>query len=238
MARLYPIITLLLLALVNWLLCGFAHGLTALLFNGAVARQPYDPAPRQWLSEWLMDVGRKDEAIAEARTATRLDPLSAGANLNLGWQLFLARQYPDAIEQLKATITSNPNFSAAQRALGMTYVEAGQLDEAMTAFKATTTPGKPVDLAGLAYANARAHHTAEATQLLARLRAMPVREYVSPFDLALVAFGLDDSKQAFELLQQAVDDHATGAASLAVDPRLDALRSDPRFKDLLKRSGL
>jgi TolB-like protein/Tfp pilus assembly protein PilF len=209
-------------------------------YERAVELQPFDPALRQWRSEWLMNVGRGDQALEEARTATRLDPLSAGANLNLGWQLFLARQYPDAVAQLKATIASSPNFAAAQRALGMTYIEAGQIDEAMTAFKAATAtnPGKPVYLAGLAYAHARAHHTAEATQLLARLRAMPVREYVSPFDLALVALGLDDSKQAFELLQQAVDEHATGAASLAVDPRLDALRSDPRFKDLLKRSGL
>jgi TolB-like protein/Tfp pilus assembly protein PilF len=209
-------------------------------YERAVALQPLDPAPRQWRSEWLMNVGRGDQALEEARTATRLDPLSAGASLNLGWQLFLARQYPDAIAQLKATIKSSPNFAAAQRALGMTYVEAGQFDEAMTAFKAAaaTAPGKPVNLAGLAYANARAHRSAEGTQLLARLRAMSGREYVSPFDLALVALGLDDSKQAFDLLQQAVDEHASAVASLAVDPRLDALRSDPRFKDLLKRSGL
>jgi eukaryotic-like serine/threonine-protein kinase len=209
-------------------------------YQRAVALQPSDPAPRQWRSEWLMDVGRAEEALDEARTAVRLDPLSAGANLNLGWQLFLARRYPDAIDQLKATTKSSPNFAAARWALGMTLVETGQLDDAISAFKAATSaaPGKPVYLAGLAYANARAHRTAEATQLLGRLRAVSAREYVSPFDLALVALGLDDYPQAFESLRLAVDDHASALASLAVDPRLDALRSDPRFKDLLKRSGL
>ena len=209
-------------------------------FDHAVALQPLDPTPRQWRAEWLMNVGRTDEAIHEAREAVRLDPASARASVTLGWQLFLARKFGEAAEQLKAATALHPTLPSAHWALGMALLQTSQLDQALNAFKAATTmsPGRPVYLAGLAYGYARAHRPADATQIVDRLRAGSSREYVSPFDLALVSLALDDYAHAFESLKQAIDDHASAAGSLAVDPRFDALSSDPRYKDLVKRLGL
>ena len=187
-----------------------------------------------------MATGRTEDAVAEARTAARLDPSSPEAALNLGWQLFLARQYPLAISQLTATLALRPGFGAARWALGVVYAETGQFDEALKELRAAPAgaPAKPLYIATLAYASARARRTAEATQLFGRLRAISGPEYVSPYDLALVALALDDAKQALELLQRAVDEHASATAWLNVDPRLDTLRSDSRFKELVKRAGL
>jgi serine/threonine-protein kinase len=209
-------------------------------FERAVALQPSDPLPHQWRSEWLMAMGRSEEALAEARTAARLDPLSPAASLNLGWQLLLARQQPEAVTQLKATVAANPSMAAARWALGVSYAESGRLDDAIVELKAASAaaPGRTHYLASLAYAHAQAHHATEAAQLLARLRGLSAREYVSPFGLALVALELDDSAHALEWLGQAVDDHASAVTLLAADPRWDTLRSDSRFKDLLKRAGL
>jgi hypothetical protein len=135
---------------------------------------------------------------------------------------------------------SNPNMAAAKWALGVAYTEAGQLEDAINELKAASAaaPGRMLYVGSLAYAHARAHHAAEATQLLARLRAASAREYVSPYELALVSLQLDDSAHAFESLGQAIDDHASATMLLAADPRWDTLRLDSRFKELLKRSGL
>lgn len=209
-------------------------------YERAIELQPYDPSAHQLRADWLMDVGRSDEALAEARNATTFDPLSPSASLDLGWQLYLAHRYSDSIDQLKATIKLDPDSAAAHWALGAAYEKSGRLDEAIRELQTANTmsAGRPFYLAGLGYAYARAGRLVEARQVLDRLRASATREYVSPFDMALVAVGLDDRETAFKWLKEAVDDHATAVASLGVDPRFDGLRSDPRFKDLLKRIGL
>jgi len=209
-------------------------------FDRAVASPSSDPVARQWRANWFMSTGRTDDALAEAKKAAGLDPQSLSASLDHGWQLYLAHRYSESTAQLQRTIKLRPDAATAHCALGWAYEKSGRLDEALRELQTATTTsgGKAFCLAGLGYTSARAGRPAEAKQILERLRATAAREYVSPFDIALVAVGLDDKETAFKALGQAVDDHATGIASLAVDPRLDPLRSDPRFRDLLKRVGL
>ena len=187
-----------------------------------------------------MNVGRSEDALTESRTATRLDPLSVAAGVNLGWQLFLARQYSDAIDQLKAAIMLDPTLPVAHWALGAAYEKSGRLDDAVRELQSSMTmsKGKSLYLAELGYIYARASRPAEARQVLDRLRSTAGREYVSSFDVALVAAGLNDRETAFKWLTQAVDEHAPAVTTLGVDPRLDDLRVDPRFGNLLKRVGL
>jgi Flp pilus assembly protein TadD len=206
----------------------------------AVELLPLDPSARQWRAQYLMRVGRTDEALVEGKKAIDLDPRSASASVDLGWLLYLAHRYSDSIEQLKAAVALDANFAPAHWALGSAYEKAGQLDEAIKELQkaGSLAPGRAAYSAALGYTYARAGRLDEATQIFDRLRLAATREYVSPFDIALVAVGLDDRDTAFKWLAQAVTDRATAVASLAVDPRLDQLRSDSRFKDLLKRAGL
>lgn len=209
-------------------------------YERAVTLRPDDPAAHVARAEWLMNLGRSEEALIESRTATRLDPLSVAASLNLGWQLFLARQYSDAVDQLKATITLDSNSAAAHWALGAAYEKSGRLEDAVRELQSviTMSEGKSLYLSELGYAYGRASRLVEARHVLDRLRSIAERGYVSSFDMGLVAVGLNDRDTAFKWLAQAVDEHAPGVATLGVDPRLDDLRTDPRFKDLLKRVGI
>ena len=83
------------------------------------------------------------------------------------------------------------------------------------------------------YANAGMHE--EAIKLLDMLKELPKTEYLSPYNIALIYAGLGDREQAFEWLKKASEDHSEWFASLRVDPRLDSLREDARFTDLLRK---
>lgn len=93
-----------------------------------------------------------------------------------------------------------------------------------------------VDGLGHAYAVAGQH--AEARAILAELTDLARRRYVTAYGIALVHVGLHDADRAFEWLERACDERSWWVMWLKVDPRLDPLRSDPRFKALLGRIGL
>jgi hypothetical protein len=78
----------------------------------------------------------------------------------------------------------------------------------------------------------------EAQKLLDELNDLSHRRYVSAYDLALIHTGLAENDRAFEFLQKAYQERSSALSWLGVDPRLDRLRSDQRFVDLLRRIGL
>ena len=80
-------------------------------------------------------VGDFNRAIAEAKRAVELDPLSPVINTDLGQNLMLARRYDEAIEQLRKTVEMAPNFYYARWALGGVLRLQNRLTEAMSEFK-------------------------------------------------------------------------------------------------------
>ncbi len=75
------------------------------------------------------------------------------------------------------------------------------------------------------------------SRILNDLQSRSKSQYVSPLDIATVQLGLGDKDAAFALLERAVDTHAGGLVFLAVDPRYDPVRQDPRFQRVLRRIG-
>ena len=99
--------------------------------------------------------------------------------------------------------------------------------------------GRTAGLVGaLGHAYAVSGKRAEAHKVLAELKDLSKRRYVAPFDIALVYVGLGDKAQALEWLQRAYEDHSFRLTWIKVDPRLDSLRGEPRFQDLLRRMNL
>jgi len=54
----------------------------------------------------------------------------------------------------------------------------------------------------------------------------------------VVYVGLGENERALEWLERAFQEHSSGMHKLKVDPRLDPLRGDARFTDLMRRMGL
>lgn len=122
--------------------------------------------------------------------------------------------------------------------LGITYVLASRFDEAIAEFQKVIDRGNPEVDANLAHAYAVSRRPSEARKILDQLIARSTRSYVSPFDIAIVYAGLGDRDQAFAWLEKALGEHTRTMLSLKVNPRLDPLRSDPRYADLVQRVGV
>ncbi|HXG68716.1 MAG TPA: protein kinase, partial [Blastocatellia bacterium] len=199
----------------------------------------YAPA-RQWYSNYLVNVGRFDEAIREAKRTQELDPLSLIINTHLGWVYYNARRYDEAIEQCRKTLAMDANFFPARRYLALAYEQKGMHEQAIAEFRRVRqlSGDNPRMIAALGHAYAVAGRKAEARQTLDELLEWSKRNWVPSYDLAVVYTGLGDAEQAFAWLEKAIVERNEYLCYLGVDPRFDPLRADPRFADILRRIGL
>ncbi|MGH9863004.1 MAG: tetratricopeptide repeat protein [Candidatus Acidiferrales bacterium] len=191
-----------------------------------------------WYCGFLGAQGRLDEALAEAQRALEADPLSLVSNAALGYVLTSRRQYDQAIEQGRKTVEMDPNFPLAHLFLGMAYEQKGTYESAIAEFRKATElfEGEPIGLAALGHAYAVSGKRAEAQKVLEELNQLRKRRYVSAYLVAVIHAGLGEKDQAWAWLENAYEERASWLGwMLKVDPRLDPLRSDPRFADLLRR---
>ena len=176
-------------------------------------------------------MARFDEAIEEIKRALELDPLSLVINRNVGQVCFFARQYDDAIEALKRIIEMDPNFPYAHFFLGAAYSQKSMYEEALAEFQ------KESNIAWTAITYVRMGKRGEAQNMLEELLVQSKKEYVSPFNIAVVYFVLGENDQGFKWLEKAYEERI-GERLLKISPALDSVRSDPRYKALLKKVGL
>ena len=214
-------------------------------FQLAIKYKPsYAPA-HQWYSSYLVALERFDEAIAEAKRTSELEPLSFTASSHLGWILYLSGRNDEAIAQCTKILNLDPNSFPARRYLGLAYEQKGMYAQAIDEFqKGVKISGSPLMLALLGHAYAASGKTKEARQVLSDLhdlsdsREAESRRYVSPYTVAAIYAGLGDKDQALKWLEQANEERDVWLMNLKVDPVFAKLRSDKRFQDLLTRAGL
>ena len=209
-------------------------------FRQVVEMNPNHATAHQRYSLYFAAMGRPQESIQEIQRALALDPLSLSINFSYGWRLYFAREYDQAIRQLKSTIDLDADFVLAHLVLGQAYEEKGARSLAIEELKkaVSLSPRSPLMLAGLARGEAVAGNRAEAQKILQGLNEMAKREYVSPFYVAIVYTGLGEDNQAMDWLQRAHKDRSNGLIFITVDPELDSLRSLAKFKDLQRQMGL
>jgi tetratricopeptide (TPR) repeat protein len=211
-------------------------------FRRAIELKPDDSASHHYFSHYWVTMGRLEQSLAASMRALELNSFDLTLNAHLGWHYLYARQYDLAAEQLLKTIDLDPNFVTTHLYLGYVYEQKGMNEAAIAEFaKAIRLSGegrRPVMEAALGHAYAVAGKRAEAQRVLARLKEAAQRRFISPYGIAVIYVGLGDKEQAFAWLNQAYDERDNWLNYLIVEPRLDPLRSDARFADLLQRVGL
>ena len=209
-------------------------------YRRAIKLNPNYADAHQWYSFYLGVVrGQYSEAIAEAKQALQLDPLSLNANQVLADALFTARQYDQAIEQCRKTIELDQNFWWAHESLGALYERRGQFQEAIAELqKARQLDNNPLILAKLGRAYALSGKRAEAQKLIDELKELSKQRYVSSAIVAEIYAALGERDQTFEWLEKGYEERSIGMLFLKTDPLWDGFRSDPRFANLVRRVGL
>jgi eukaryotic-like serine/threonine-protein kinase len=206
-------------------------------YRRALELNPNYATAHQWYAEYLAHTGRFDEALREMKKAQELDPLSNIINTELGWIHYAAREYDRAIEQYKSVIDLDPGFALAHWRLGEAYKQTGMYDEAIKAIQeAVRLSGRSSRMvARLGHAYAIAGKKQEALEALHELNGMSEQNYVSPYEIAIIYAGLGEKELVFEWLERAYQERSSWLTFLKVEPSFDALRSDPRFVNLVKR---
>ena len=226
------------LALANIKQNSWDWGVAEQHYKRAIELNPNLAEAYRWYSVYLSVSERHEQAINEMKRARALDPLSLLVGADVGFSLLLARQYDQAIESLKKTLELDQNYAVAHGFLGYTYAAKGMYAEAITEYqeviKLDGDSSSTQVYLGAAYA--KAGERGKAREILKRLQTSG--EYVSPGELAVLHAALGEQDQAFASLEKAYAAHDLQMKYLGVDPALDSLRSDPRFKDLMRRIGL
>ena len=210
-----------------------------------------DPRPSHlWYSWYLHAVGRADEALVQERRAMELDPLNIMMNRALAQWLGATGQDEAALAQWNRVLELEPDHAQSELQLALAHFEHDRIDAgSMSLDRARShAADDPLTLTQLAVACAASGNADEARHLLGRLKTQSASRYVSKVLPAYVHLALDERDRAFALLEEAyrardpllisIQMGTVGPFRYLTRERAAALRSDPRFGDLLRRMGL
>jgi eukaryotic-like serine/threonine-protein kinase len=209
-------------------------------FKRSLTLNPAYPTANHYYAEYVMTMGRQGEAIEKMKASQELDPLSLIISGAIGWANYMNRRYEDAIEQLRRTAELEPNYSMTYWILGLILRKMGRYEQAIREGEKgmKLSGGSPLISAALAQTLATAGRRNEAIQILDDLTKLAKEKYIAPYFLAGIHIGLGEEDRAMEYLEKSYEEHSHWLIYLHIDPSMDALRSDPRFQDLLGRVRL
>jgi TolB-like protein/Tfp pilus assembly protein PilF len=182
----------------------------------------------------LTRLGRHEEAFVEFRRALELEPLSLGFNRDYGEGFIFARRYDDAVAQLKKTLELDATFVSTHVSMGFVYQMKGNYAESVEE-------------------RAKVRELQDNPQIAMQIREsfakggwegflrdqIEDRRISNPSAYVVAAFhaALGEKDKAFAELNKSYENREYFMTLLKVDPRLDPLRDDPRFKELVKKVG-
>jgi TolB-like protein len=209
-------------------------------FQKAIQLNPSYATGHHWYGEFLGDLRRFDQSIAESRKAEQLDPLSTIVGSDLADSYMHAGRYQDAIDELTRVLTMDPGFVPAHRYLSEAYALAGKPE------RAREEKDKYIKLSGDAGAFQVARITeqwasgrkTEALKDIDDLLKDPGKGRFDYFHMAQMYVAVGDKDKAFECLEEAYREHSWWLVTLLVDPGLAPVRNDPRLQNLARRVGL
>jgi serine/threonine protein kinase/Tfp pilus assembly protein PilF len=210
-------------------------------FKQAINLNPFYAVAHQWYAVYLSIMGKHKEGISEVKRAQELEPLSLMISTSLGGLFWNARDHDKAIDQLLKTLEMDPNYAYAYCYIALPYADKGMHNEAientnkgMDLLEAPTSQR----ILWLGYYYSKAGNRAKAKEILNELLNISKKTYVPPLLIAAIYGELSQMDNAFKWLENAYEVRDHWLTYLKIWPPIDSLRSDPRFKALLKKMNL
>ncbi len=211
-------------------------------FKRALELNPSSARAHAWYSIYLTLMGQTDEALRESNLALSLDPLSVVTRADAGLTFYFTRKYDYAIEQYEKTLQMDPSFAVAYLPLGGAYEQKRMYTKAIELFSQASmwSAGHPIAVAGLGHCFALSGKTDDARSMLEVLlqdfEETEDRSYwVGPYWIAVVYAGLGEKGNAMDWLERAYDERDGSLVFMNVDPSLESLHGNERFKALVRR---
>jgi len=208
-------------------------------FKRAIEMNPRNASAHMEYSGFLAGVGRTREAVAESRRARELAPMIYWPNMQVAWRLYLDHQYAQSESESRKLIDWEPGLTWSYICPASVHLQTGRQKEAVAELrKAAALPtGGVYEMMYLGHALGVTGAQAEAQKVLDQVLSLSQKRYVPPSFIAVVYVGLGDRERALQWFEKAFEEHWMHAWVLP-DPRLDPIRSDPRFRNLKQRMGL
>ena len=205
-------------------------------FRRAIELDPQDSATHRWYADALLAMGRNSEAEIEWQKAQQLDPYYSLYD-TLGHIYFYSRRYKQAFLELQGKQDVDPD--AFWYVAWIYNFRRDDLGSPPAQFSAPTfNKDSKADLCELGYAAAVAGNRKGVEACVKSVKTAANTPYLSPYNAALLFAALNDKDSAFHWLDRARQAHTWNLMYVRVDPRIDSLRSDPRFESLLSSMGL
>jgi len=203
-------------------------------FQTALKLNPNSAAAHVWFALYRAQLADLDTAVNEVKRAQELDPLSTDASSYLATVLYWARKNGPALDQAQKVLDFDPNYFPAY--INKAWILEAQGKPAVDVCeKAKSMADNPWTLAALGRALALAGKKEDAQKILEALVKQASQQFVSGYDIAVVHAALGQNDDAFAWLDKAYQQRAEWLGYLKIDPQLDSLRQDARFRDLLRR---
>jgi TolB-like protein/Tfp pilus assembly protein PilF len=210
-------------------------------FRLALELDPNYVAGQEQLAWFLAWSGRRDEALAGLASMARLDFASSTRTSVESGVYYHQRDYKTLVEVSRKFVTLNPDAWPGHYFLAIGYDGLGRGSDAVPEYQKAVelSHGDTDTVAGLAHGYIAIGKRAEAEKILHDLLEQSQKGYVSPYMIATIYAGLGDKDRALSFLEKAYQERSPDVPYfLKADLRLDPLRSDPRFQDLIHRVGL
>jgi eukaryotic-like serine/threonine-protein kinase len=209
-------------------------------YKRTIELNPNYATARHWYSIYLSVVGRHEEAIAEAKRALELDPLSLIIQANLGGRYLRSGRYQEAIQECQKAIEMDPTFAVAHNCIGYAFLQMGRAPEAVAEFQTAVrlSGGDTESVSALGYAFGASGKGKEAAEILSQLQSSSEDAFLPAYYIAIVDSGLGRKDETFAWLERAYRTRTSELPEVKTEPMFIKLREDPRFHKLLQRIGL
>ncbi len=207
-------------------------------FTRSIDLNPGHAITHYWYAEYLMAMGRCEEAIARVKQSLRWDPINPALYASVGMILYLAHCYDDALAMLRQGAEIDPSHYVLHLRMGLVYQQKHQPKQAIAAMEQAValSQGGTEALAGLAQSYASAGDDAAARRIESELIGSEKR-YVSPYNLARMHGSLGEPDRALEWLVKAYEEHNPDLIEVTREPTLQGLHGNPKFRELTRRIG-
>ena len=210
----------------------------------AIELNPSSVDAHRTYAQYLTVRGSLDEGLAEDKRTLEMDPLSPQVTGTMAYHYLAARQYDDSIALYKKTMELDPALDWVHAQLSWAYGAKGDYAQAIEENKLAGTqvdpipPDNQLNAAALGWIYGLAGRRADALKVIKSFKELEKQTDVDYYNMAVVYAGLGDKNQTFDALERAYTQRSGSLAFIKADPFLKDMRSDPRYKDLLRRIGL
>lgn len=198
-------------------------------FQRAIALSPNYATAHSWYSNVLLARGNVDAAAAQLEIARKLDPLSLPVAYGVAQAYYYGRRWEAGLQAIDRALALNPDFSWSKLLKGKILKGAGRRSEARQIFESLKDS---VELALLD----ESHRTRDIPRLLDKMTAEEKERAQFWIATNFAQIGWNDS--AFVWLERAYKARQSDLSSILVDPMIDPVKSDKRYRDIVERMSL